>query len=141
MPMEKSCGVIVRTSKLPRRYLILRYLQGHWSYAKGHIEPNETEQETALRELAEETGLAAIQLENNFRAQTQYDFGPARRRVSKKVIFFLGTTSDENVRLSSEHTDFAWLEFSAARKKLTFVNDRHVLDEVSAYLQTKGEQP
>ena len=54
--MEKSCGVILFNGQ---EVLLLQHPdsknKGHWDFPKGHIENGETEPQTALRELAEET--------------------------------------------------------------------------------------
>ena len=56
--IEKSCGAVIFDSrKKDARVLIIRQLAGHYCFVKGHIEPNETEADTALREIKEETGL------------------------------------------------------------------------------------
>ena len=59
MKREKSCGaVIFRQEDGGRYYLVLKSTQGHWTLCKGHVEGDETERETAIREIREETGLA-----------------------------------------------------------------------------------
>lgn len=55
--VRRSCGVIpYRKTPDGIRYLLLLQINGFWSFPKGHMEPFESEQETALRELKEETG-------------------------------------------------------------------------------------
>ena len=60
MKQEKSCGaVIFREDGGGRRfYLVLTSVKGHVTLCKGHVEKGETEHETAVREIMEETGLA-----------------------------------------------------------------------------------
>ena len=54
MIREKSCGaVIFRMEEGERKYLILRSTKGHTSLCKGHVERNETERQTARREILE----------------------------------------------------------------------------------------
>ena len=62
---EKSCGALVyRIKNGELELLLLKHrFGGHWSFPKGHVEEGETEVETALREVHEETGLT-IQLED-----------------------------------------------------------------------------
>ena len=62
MKYEKSCGAIVY-----RRYhgniqiLLIKHINsGHWSFPKGHVEFGETEPETAIREIMEETNIDVI---------------------------------------------------------------------------------
>ena len=58
MRYEKSCGAIVyRIIDNEIHYLILQSLEpdSYWGFAKGHTEPSETEEETCIREVFEET--------------------------------------------------------------------------------------
>ena len=59
MRHEKSCGgLIYREHDGETQLLLLKHrCGGHWSFPKGHMEAGETEMETALREIREETGL------------------------------------------------------------------------------------
>ena len=66
---EKSCGIILYNEK--KEYLIIRHVAGHWDFPKGHVENSETEEETALREILEETGLEAI-IFDGFRETVNY---------------------------------------------------------------------
>ena len=55
---EKSCGAVVFLKTLEEtKYLLLQYEAGHWDFVKGNVEPEESEKETVLRELQEETGI------------------------------------------------------------------------------------
>ena len=73
--LRKSCGV-----------LLVLQSGGSWSIPKGHMEPRETETETALRELLEETGLNA-KLDAGKRAVTEYALSPVGR---KQLVIFTG---------------------------------------------------
>ena len=51
---EKSCGcIIIENGKV----LLIQQTKGHWGFPKGHVEAFETESETAIREVKEETNL------------------------------------------------------------------------------------
>ena len=56
---EKSCGAIVyRKYHGNTEILLIKHINsGHWSFPKGHVEGDETEEETAKREIMEETGI------------------------------------------------------------------------------------
>ena len=62
MRHEKSCGgLIYREHDGETQLLLLKHrCGGHWSFPKGHMEAGETEMETALREIREETGLRGV---------------------------------------------------------------------------------
>ena len=90
MIYEKSCGaVIFREETSGQRhdvlYLIEEMQKGHFSLCKGHVEKNETEHQTAVREIGEETGLTVSFL-NGFRETVSYAPAPG---IRKDVVFFL----------------------------------------------------
>ena len=59
MNYEKSCGAVVFTIQNHKiMYVIVQSKEGYYGFPKGHMEYEETEIETALREVFEETGLA-----------------------------------------------------------------------------------
>ena len=86
---EKSCGgIIFYKTKQNTKILLVKNNNGrYWSFPKGHIEEGETEQETAIREIKEETGLD-VTIVRNFREISEYcPFGKIRQRVQHlKVI-------------------------------------------------------
>ena len=49
---EKSCGCIIINKN---KVLLIKQTKGHWGFPKGHVEKDETEIETAIREVKEET--------------------------------------------------------------------------------------
>ena len=100
---------------------------GHWDFPKGHIDDGETEIQTALRELEEETGIANVDLVDGFRDTITYTFPSGQERIGKEVVFFLATTKESKVRLSHEHIDYSWLDFDSAFSRLTYDNARLIL--------------
>ena len=64
---EKSCGAIVyKIENNELKFLLVHQNNGHYSFPKGHVEENETEIETAIREIKEETNLD-VKIDTNFR--------------------------------------------------------------------------
>ena len=128
--MDKSCGVVLFNSG---KVLLLRHSTtssrrgGHWDFPKGHMEEGETEVETALRELKEETGISNIEFLKDFRKTIAYTFSLENRKIRKEVVFFLATTSVNKVNLSYEHADCGWFDFESALKRLTYNNARSIL--------------
>lgn len=135
--MEKSCGIVLFYSD---EFLLIQHPtksngdDGHWDFPKGHVEGNETELETAKRELIEETGIAEFRIFNGFRHRIEYNFSKDNRIVSKEVIFFLAESNIKDVKLSSEHQNFIWLNFNLAYSKLTYANAKEVLAAVKMFL-------
>lgn len=127
---EKSCGIILfRRNGLEREYLLLHYPGGHWDYPKGHIEEiDNSEKETARRELEEETGITDIEFVKGYREPMYYTFSRGKSEVVKKtVVYFLAEAKHLEVKISFEHQDFIWLPFAEALEKLTFENARDLM--------------
>ena len=87
---QKSCGVVpVRVSETGEpRFLLLnsgqvRNPKATWEFPKGGREEGETEEETALRECTEETGLSAVRLLPGYRAMDVYIFHRSGARIKK----------------------------------------------------------
>lgn len=138
MKQEKSCGAICwRPGKTGREYLLLRHANGgHWAFAKGHVEGNETEEQTALREIAEETGLAA-RLDTGFRRTTAYSPAPD---VWKEVVYFVADiTAGHQQRQLEEVEEIAWLPLDQALTALTYEADRQLLAAADSYLTEKQD--
>ncbi len=105
---EKSCGVLPyrMTNGEPEFLLVFESASKCWSLPKGHMESGEKEDETALRELFEETGLAA-RLDMDKHAAIEYPISPFAR---KQVQFFLGeVTGNPRVR-PGEIEKFQWVK-------------------------------
>jgi 8-oxo-dGTP pyrophosphatase MutT (NUDIX family) len=126
---EKSCGAIVYLKTASGiLYLLLHYESGHWDFVKGNVEINETEKETAVRELREETGITDARFVDGFREKIEYYY---RRKqgetVHKEVVFYLMETNTENITLSFEHIGSIWLNYEQAIEKLTFKSAKDLL--------------
>ena len=133
MILEKSCGAVVYTlDQGIRLYIIEHMVGGHYAMCKGHVEPGETEAETAAREIREETGLR-VRLDTSFRETVSYS--PADGHM-KEVIYFIGTCDTrETFNQIEEVRDICWLPFEAALRRLTFDNDREVLKKAEGWLR------
>lgn len=108
---EKSCGVLAyRMVDGVRKYLLVfQHYSQCWSLPKGHMEAGETEADTALRELREETGLTA-QLDLSRCATIEYPISPLAR---KQVVFFSGQVDGEPTVCDREIESFRWVTAEA----------------------------
>ena len=135
---EKSCGAVVFLKSSEVKYLLLRYGAGHWDFVKGNVESNESEKDTVIRELQEETGIVDARFIDNFREKIEYFYRRQDTTIHKEVIFFLIETHTEQVKLSFEHVGYTWLNYQHAMKKLTFKNAKNVLQKAHELLNTQG---
>ena len=137
MGTEKSAGIVLfRNNSGKNEFLLLNYPQGHWDFVKGKIEQNETSHEAAIRETREETGITNIEFLDGFEESVEYNFRFKKEDIHKKVIFFLAKTDEKNIKLSHEHNDYLWLEYSDALKKTTFENAKNVLSKANQFLSS-----
>lgn len=137
MKHEKSCGAIIikRVDNQYRVLLINHVNGGHWSFPKGHMEYNETEEMTALREIKEETGLNVI-LDTGFRYVNTYS---PMENVTKDVVYFLGYTEDcELLRQVEEVNEAGWFTLDEALNKITHDNDKEIFLAAREYIKTHG---
>lgn len=159
MPREKSAGAIIfrresfdtaQGKKSEIFYLLLHYApsepgkKGHWGFAKGHVEEGETEEETAKREVAEETGIEDLKIMSGFKETEKYFFrrsyglkGEARKKapwVFKLVVFFVAKTAQKEIKISDEHSGFLWLTYEESLKKLSFKNAREILKKANEFI-------
>jgi len=152
MPREKSAGAIIfRRVEGNIHYLLLHYPSGHWEFPKGHIEGKESEEETVVREVREETGLTDIQIIPGFKKYIKYFFRQYKEKVAeadkkngkvpwifKLVVFFVAETKTEGVKISEEHKGYTWLPIEEAIKKTTFKNSRKLLKEANDFILKVG---
>lgn len=134
MKKEKSCGAIVLSSHNgSRNVLLIKHENGgHWAFPKGHIENDETEIETARREIAEETGLS-VEISSAFRKAVSYS--PAEG-ITKEVIYFLAFAGNEEIqKQDAEVTDYLWLPMNEALEKVTYANDKYILQTAIDFVE------
>jgi len=135
MPSEKSCGAVIFRRNGANKYLLLHYEGGHWDFVKGHVEKNESERQTVLRETEEEAGITDLTYIEGYREPISYFYRRAGRTVRKEVVFYLLQTKTEAVRLSREHVGFDWLSYDRAMERLTYKNAKDTLQKAHEFLE------
>ncbi|WP_293001438.1 NUDIX hydrolase [Mycobacterium sp.] len=131
-PREEQLAALI--GRVDRRGRML------WSLPKGHIEQGETAEQTAIREVAEETGIQGSVLAALGRID--YWFVTDGRRVHKTVHHYLmrfsgGELSDEDVEVA----EVAWVPIPELPSRLAYADERklaEVADELIDKLQSDG---
>lgn len=134
---EKSCGALIfyRNKQGVRVLLVKNHNGRYWSFPKGHMELNESEEATAIREIKEETNLD-VKIIDGFREVSDYcPFG----NIKKRVVFFLAQAFTDDVVDQPEEIDsHIWVDIQQARKNCTYENDLRVIDKAELLInQTK----
>ncbi len=132
---EKSCGAVIfwRQKAGPTLFLLVKNRNGrHWGFPKGHVEEGESEEQTAMREVCEETGLQ-VSICKGFREVSAYrPFG----RIRKQVVFFLAEKQEGSVTIQHTEIDrFQWATASQAQELFRYENDRRVLRAALQWLR------
>jgi bis(5'-nucleosidyl)-tetraphosphatase len=125
--LHSAGAVIFRREEGMVYYLLLQYSLSYWGLAKGGIEKGEKVEETAAREIQEETGLSDIHFVDGFKVDIGYFFKREGQKIFKDVSFLLAETCRKDVKISFEHIGYIWLPFKEAVEKVTFQNEKKLL--------------
>jgi 8-oxo-dGTP pyrophosphatase MutT (NUDIX family) len=130
---ERSCGGVVFTRQNGTvYYVIIRHLGGHCGFPKGHMEPGETQRQTALREIREEVGLDCV-LMDGFCEEEWYSL-PERSGLQKQVVYFLAQYADHTLSAQpQEVAEVYLLPYAQALEKLTFAEARQILQKANDF--------
>lgn len=136
MKFEKSCGAVVfREVDKDIEFLIISHKgDRHWCFPKGHVEKGESEKETALREILEETGIK-VELVEGFKESVHYN---PKRDTEKEVVFFLSKSDKQKVKIQVEEIEeYKWLKYKDALLKITFETSKEVLRKAMNFLKQR----
>ncbi len=129
---EKSCGAVMYTYKDgERKYILITNISGHVGFPKGHIEMGESEKETALREVYEETGVKT-EIIDGFRESYNYLINGF---IKKKAVYYLARFEVEDIRMNiMEISEYRLLSFEEALDTLNFKHDRDILRKADGFI-------
>lgn len=139
MIVERSCGAVVFTKEGGKiQYVIVRSKEGFYGFPKGHVEGQESERETALREIEEETGLRAALLEG-FRTEDSHPFTRGGETRMKHIVYFLAEYAGQTpVAQEEELSGVCLMEYERAMQAFQFESSRRILAQAHAFLQQRG---
>ena len=137
MMYEKSCGAVVFTRMNNEiQYLLIRNLTGIYGFPKGHVEQGETEEQTALREVFEEVGLA-VKLVSGFRSEDEHPI-PQKEDTMKQIVYFLGEYSNQEFTYQIEElTDALLTDYETAMTLFQFDSSKRILTEANNFLLSR----
>lgn len=116
MKNEKACGAVIEKDG---KILVVFQKNGFWGFPKGHVEENETEIETAIREVFEETGIVIDVNENN-RFEFSYDIKTLN--IHKTVVLFTAKVVNDSKmkKQEDEVSEMKFVEKTEVEDLLTF---------------------
>jgi len=134
MKQEKSCGCIVINEK--KEVLLIHHNAGHWDFPKGHVEEGETEVQTAIREVKEETNID-VEVNERYRYTTEYS---PKEDVMKEVVYFLAKNISDNKKAQLEEvSEVKWIKIEDAIEKITYDTSKEILVKLKNDLENNKE--
>ena len=132
MKIEYSCGAVVYTViNGKRKYVIITNMKGIYGFPKGHMEKDETEKQTALREIKEETNLD-VNMIDGFKATETIKKGEQR---IKHVTYFIASYNDQKLKpKKDEVSSIKLMSYDEAIKLFQFESRKEVLRQAEDFL-------
>ncbi|TDE86698.1 NUDIX hydrolase [Deinococcus sp. S9] len=118
-PIPGAGGVVLDGAG---RVLLVRYRSGAWAFPKGHLEAGETPEQTAVREVREETGVSAVPLAPLPATRYTNDRGEAR-----EIYWFVMRTPAVSTTLEETFVEGGFFTPDVAATMLTYPEDQHLL--------------
>ncbi len=125
-------GIVIDNSTgTPLVLLVHRPGYDDWSFPKGKLDPGETIEQAALREVNEETGLECRIIRELATLRYRYRTRNKGRFRPKAVHYFLMQRVSGDIHVPGEEVDRAeWFAFSEAAGNLSYEQDRNLLAEL-----------
>jgi 8-oxo-dGTP pyrophosphatase MutT (NUDIX family) len=124
-------GVLYHQGKV---YLIKKIERDEWQLPKGHVKKYETIQQTAIREVQEETGYVDVLITDLNPATTEYTFEKDGEMHHKIVYFYEMQAKSlyrlENTQDEGEGLDGEWVERKEVINKLSHLNEKEIYTEI-----------
>ncbi len=124
---EKTCGSIIFTRQDGiKKYLLIKNDSGHIGFPKGHVELGETEEETAQREVFEETG---VKITAHTKTRQEYTYKNSEG-IIKNCIYFCNEFFDDEIKIQQSEISQSWLvPFNEAMQLLNYPQDKVILEK------------
>jgi 8-oxo-dGTP pyrophosphatase MutT (NUDIX family) len=134
MNKEKSCGIIVFNDD---KVLVIKHNKGHFGFPKGHVEPGETEHETAKREVKEETNIDALIIDG-FRDYITYS---PKEKVIKDVIYFVGNAVSFDLKnQEKEVSNCLFVPSNEVLDLLTFEDEKNIFKKALTFKENLNDK-
>ena len=122
MKHEKSCGCIIIEDK---KVLLIKQTNGIWGFPKGHVEKNETELQTAEREVKEETN---CDMQRILYYIDSFDYKSGSGKNARQYNFAIKVNGTDKIILT-EHDAYSWETVEE------IINNPKITDEVKKIIR------
>jgi len=129
----------VRPDGVVELVLVARPSSNLWALPKGTPEPGESIEQTAIREVAEETGLQVEIVEPVCSIEYSFNLAGERVRVDKVVHHYLMQAHAGDVSLHDHEYDVVdWFELHEALRRMTYANERTVVERAAELIEARA---
>lgn len=129
VPITAAGGVVIRTVD-GKEQLLLIFRRGAWDLPKGKLDPGETIEQCALREVSEETGVTGLSI-TRFLALSHHEYEDEWGTWSKTTHWYLmgieGDGGDLTPQTEEDIERLEWVTLEVARERIRFESLSHVL--------------
>lgn len=140
--VERSAGgVVIRVLDEEAHILLIRDPYRKWGLPKGHLEPEESPEDAALREVSEETGLTSLVLGPDL-GEIDWIFRLKGRKIHKFCRFYLMSAPTGRARPQVEEgiTEVRWLPVDEAVARVSYENARGVIVQAARRIRVPGDE-
>ncbi len=135
---QHSAGGLLVKKRGSRVQVCLVAKKGHrvWAFPKGRVDKGETLEQTAEREILEETGHVGKVLEKLESIEYYFFLKENSTFYHKTVTFFLMRLVQENAQPRDQEADtVGWFDIGVAKKKLSYLNEKKILVKAEGLLK------
>ena len=142
----RAAGIIIYrmvNDVKPEILLLQTAYNKEWAPPKGHVDPGESDLDTAFRETKEEAGISKcdISIHNDFKKELHYVIKKSVYvedvNKQKTSVYFLGKVNgNQDVTLSEEHISYKWVTFEDAISTVKFENYATLYSSAQSYLSS-----
>ena len=132
---ELAAGAVIVSEGEHEVLLLHQQDEDRWCFPKGHVDPGESLRDAALREIREETGLSAVELDSEL-GEVSYRFfrSSSGQNVFKSVVYYLAHTRERSVRPEPIFDRYDWVSVATARDRIRYDTDRRMLEAAARRL-------
>lgn len=135
---QHSAGGLVVRKRGNRAQICLVSKKGGrvWAFPKGRVDPGETLEQTAVREVLEETGHEAAIIDKLDLIEYYFFLKENNTFYHKTVTFYLMKLTKENAQERDEEAhSVGWYDAGVAKKKLSYLNEKKILGKAEGLLK------
>jgi len=131
-PTEVSAGALIeRIDKGEKQILLVEHRDNTYVFPKGHIEPNESAEEAAKREIYEETGYSTTAISKNLGSIIRHSITPNGNIVFKTIQMF-SATIDPKSNTGKHEEEYEWISVDKVSDKLRYKEDKKFFNDYLA---------